>query len=37
MKLDKLDKIAEKAMWTIEGIMIYMISAIFYKVVIAGM
>ncbi len=37
MKTNKYDKIAEKALWTIEGIMLYMISAIFYKVVIVGM
>jgi hypothetical protein len=37
MKLDRYDRIAEKALWTLEGIVLYMISAIFYKVVIAGM
>lgn len=36
MKPDKLEMIAEKAIWTIEGIMVYMICAIFYKVVIVG-
>ena len=36
MKPDKLEKFAEMAIWTIEGIMVYMICAIFYKVVIAA-
>ncbi len=36
MKPDKLERFAEKAIWTIEGIMVYMICAIFYKVVILG-
>lgn len=36
MKPDKLERFAEKAIWTIEGIMVYMICAIFYKIVIEG-
>lgn len=31
MKPDKLEKFAERAIWTIEGIMVYMICAIFLQ------
>ena len=33
----KINKIAERALWVIEGIALYMIIAIYYKVVILGM